>query len=126
VFLLCSSEVVAVRDDDEVEERGLNASRLLFTREKLNLEHREDVAKALDKIRFLSRDVVVSREKVETEAIMIVFFSSVRSRERNKSRAFKRIQWKKREGYLSTGEVLSNSRKKFKKRLTHSCLHTKL
>lgn len=75
MFLLCSSEVVAVRDDDDDEERGgLNASRLFTSGGKFDLEHREDVAKALDKIRFLSRDVVVSREKVETEAIMIVFF----------------------------------------------------
>ena len=74
MFLLCSSKVVAARDDDEDdEERGLNASRL-FVRGKFDLEHREDVAKALDKIRFLSRDVVILREKVETEAIMIVLF----------------------------------------------------
>ena len=73
MFLLCSSKVVAARDDDDDEERGLNASRL-FAKEKFDLEHREDVAKALDKIRFLSRDVVVLREKVETEAIMIVYF----------------------------------------------------
>ena len=77
MFLLCSSKVVAARDDDEDdEERGLNASRLFKTSGggKFDLEHREDVAKALDKIRFLSRDVVVLREKVETEAIMIVYF----------------------------------------------------
>ena len=74
MFLLCSSKVVAARDDeDDDEERGLNASRL-FAKEKFDLEHREDVAKALDKIRFLSRDVVVAKEKVETEAIMFVYF----------------------------------------------------
>ena len=70
-----SAKVVAVGDDDEEdgEERGLNASRL-FAKGKCTLEHREDVAKALDKIRFLSRDVAVAKEKVETEAIMIVLF----------------------------------------------------
>ena len=76
MFLLCSSKVVAARDDDEDdEERGLNASRLFTSGGgKFDLEHREDVAKALDKIRFLSRDVVVAKEKVETEAIMFVYF----------------------------------------------------
>lgn len=77
MFLLCSSKVVAARDDDDDddEERGLNASRLFTSGGgKFDLEHREDVAKALDKIRFLSRDVVVLREKVETEAIMLVLF----------------------------------------------------
>ena len=76
MFLLCSSKVVAARDDDEDdEERGLNASRLFTSGGgKFDLEHREDVAKALDKIRFLSRDVVVAKEKVETEAIMLVLF----------------------------------------------------
>ena len=69
-----SAKVVAVGDDDEEdgEERGLNASRL-FAKGKCTLEHREDVAKELDKTRFLSR-VVVEREEeereVETKVIM--------------------------------------------------------